>query len=69
MATNDEYIPLAQGSVLPAINPATKTPTINSSSSPSISEIPPGNSTNTMYRIIHIDRFTGRALLEYMHVQ
>lgn len=71
MAGRDEYIPLAQGTVSPAINAATKTLVISSSSagSPSVSETPPGNSTNSMYRIVHIDRLTGRATLEYQRVQ
>jgi prepilin-type N-terminal cleavage/methylation domain-containing protein len=58
----DEYIPLAQGSVLPAINPNTKAPVFGS---PDVSEIPPGNSTNIAYNIVHIDWLTGRAVLEY----
>jgi prepilin-type N-terminal cleavage/methylation domain-containing protein len=65
-ANRDEYIPLAQGSVLPAMNGATKTFIM---SSPSVSEIPPGNSTNSMYHLVHIDRLTGRAILEYQRVQ
>jgi prepilin-type N-terminal cleavage/methylation domain-containing protein len=69
MAWRDEYIPLAQGTVLPAINPATKTYVISANSSPSVTETPPGNSTNSMYNIIHIDRLTGRATLEYQRVQ
>jgi hypothetical protein len=27
--------------------------------------MPPGNSTNSSYNIVHIDRLTGRAILEY----
>ena len=69
LARRDEYIPLAQGTVSPAINAATKTLVISSASSPSVSETPPGNSTNSMYRIVHIDRLTGRATLEYQRVQ
>ncbi len=69
LANRDEYIPLAQGSVLPAMNAATKTFVISASSSPSVSEIPPGNSTNSMYHMVHIDRLTGRATLEYQRVQ
>ena len=37
--------------------------------SPQIYENPPGNSTNSSYNIIHIDALTGRAVLEYEHVQ
>jgi len=68
-APYDEYIPLAQGSVLPVRNGANKAVAIISGTSPSVSETPPGNSTNSMYNLIHIDRFTGRATLEYQHVQ
>ena len=28
-------------------------------------EMPPGNSTNIAYNIVHIDWLTGRAVLEY----
>ena len=71
LAWRDEYIPLAQGTVSPTIDANTKAPVIGpaSTTSPSINETPPGNSTNTMYNIIHIDRVTGRATLEYQHVQ
>jgi len=71
LAWRDEYIPLAQGTVSPAINVNTKTATLGSANntSPSVNETPPGNSTNTMYNIVHIDRVTGRATLEYQHVQ
>jgi len=69
LAPRDEYIPLAQGSVSPAIDPNTKAPIISASSAPSITENPAGSSTNSMYNIIHIDRLTGRAVLEYQHVQ
>lgn len=69
LSTRDEYIPLAQGSVSPAMDVATKTFVISAASSPSVSETPPGNSTNSMYNIVHIDRLTGRATLEYQRVQ
>lgn len=69
LAPLDEYIPLAQGSVLPAINGATKALVISAASSPSVAENPPGNSTNSMYNLVHIDRLTGRAILEYQRVQ
>ncbi len=64
LASLDEYIPLAQGSVSPAIDPATKTFVISAGGSPQVSENPPGNSTNISYNIVHIDRLTGRAKLE-----
>jgi len=58
----DAYIPLVQGSVIPAMNVYTKMPIF---SYPDIAETPPGNSTNVSYNIIHIDWLTGRAVLEY----
>ncbi len=58
----DEYIPLAHGSVLPAIDPNTKALQLGSAD---ILETPPGNSTNIAYNIVHIDWLTGRAVLEY----
>jgi prepilin-type N-terminal cleavage/methylation domain-containing protein len=62
VAGRDEYIPIAKGSVLFARDPATKTFQFNP---PDASEMPPGNSTNSSYNIVHIDRLTGRAVLEY----
>jgi len=69
LAGRDEYIPLAQGTVSPAINAATKTFTLNAASSPSVAENPPGNSTNIAYNLVHIDRLTGRATLENFKIQ
>jgi prepilin-type N-terminal cleavage/methylation domain-containing protein len=72
LASRDEYIPIAQGSVSPAINPATKAFVLEPPSaggSPQVSENPPGNSTNISYNIVHIDRLTGRAKLESFKVQ
>jgi len=69
LAALDEYIPLAQGSVLPVINGGKKTYVVGAGNAPSVSEVPPGNSTNSMYNLIHIDRLTGRATLEYQKVQ
>jgi prepilin-type N-terminal cleavage/methylation domain-containing protein len=69
IAPRDEYIPLAQGGVTPAINPETKAYILTRSGSPSVYENPPGNSTNSAYNIIRIDRLTGRATLEYEKVQ
>jgi prepilin-type N-terminal cleavage/methylation domain-containing protein len=66
LASRDEYIPLAQGSVVPAIDAATKSLQLNS---PSVLETPPGNSTNISYNIVHIDALTGRAVLEHHKVQ
>jgi prepilin-type N-terminal cleavage/methylation domain-containing protein len=71
LASRDEFIPLAQGSVSPAINPATKTFVLDRApgGSPQVSENPPGNSTNISYNIVHIDRLTGRAKLESYKIQ
>ncbi len=60
--TQDEFIPLAHGSVMPAINSNTKALT---NGPPNVMEMPPGNSTNIAYNIVHVDWLTGRAVLEY----
>ena len=48
-----EQIPLLQRQPLPA----------------TVSENPPGNSTNSTYNLVHIDALTGRAALEFQKVQ
>jgi prepilin-type N-terminal cleavage/methylation domain-containing protein len=70
-AGRDEYLPLAHGSVSPAIDLTTKAFVLNPppAGSPQVSEIPPGNSTNSAYNIVHIDALTGRAVLEYQKLQ
>jgi hypothetical protein len=65
-AGRDEYIPLARGSVYPALDPSGKTLQFNS---PSVSEMPPGNSTNSAFNIVDIDPLTGRATLRFQQVQ
>jgi len=65
-AGRDEYIPLASGSVYPALDPSSKTLQFNS---PSVSEMPPGNSTNSAFNIVDIDPLTGRATLRFQQVQ
>jgi len=65
-ASRDEYIPLARGSVYPALDPSSKALQFNS---PSVSEVPPGNSTNSAYNIVDIDPLTGRATLRFQQVQ
>jgi type II secretory pathway pseudopilin PulG len=65
-ASRDEYIPLARGSVYPALDPSSKTLQFNS---PSVSEMPPGNSTNSAFNIVDIDPLTGRATLRFQKVQ
>jgi len=57
----DENIPLGYGSIAPSLDPGTKSPI---QGLPSVIEMPAGNSTNTAYNVIHIDRTTGRARLE-----
>ena len=59
VAPADEYIPLAQGYVTYAAD-ANKALQF---AAPDASENPPGNSTNSMFSIVHIDRLTGRAVL------
>jgi len=53
-----EYIPLAQGTVGYAADPSTKALQF---AAPDATENPPGNSTNSMFDLIQIDRLTGRA--------
>ncbi len=62
----DEYIPLAQGTVFYAANPTTK---VLQWAAPDASENPPGNSTNSSFTIVHIDSLTGRADLKQQSVQ
>lgn len=65
----DEYIPLAQGSVAYGINGSAKTPNLGFVNPVDIVENPPGNSTNSMFNLIHVDALTGRARLEFQKVQ
>jgi prepilin-type N-terminal cleavage/methylation domain-containing protein len=60
----DEYIPLARGSVVPARD-ANRVFQFNSAS---VAEAPPGNSTSA-FNIVKIDWLTGRAVLLYPKVQ
>ncbi len=59
LSPRDEYIPLAQGGVSYAVD-ANKALQL---SPPDATENPPGNSTNSMFNVIHVDRLTGRANL------
>lgn len=64
-AASHEYIPLARGSVLPAMD-------LNKRlffGYPSVTEIPSGNSTNSAYNLVDIDPLTGRATLRFQKVQ
>jgi type II secretory pathway pseudopilin PulG len=65
VAPNHEYIPLARGSMLPAVDPATKTFQLRP---PQVYEAPLGNSTNA-YNLIDIDPLTGRATLREPKLQ
>ena len=73
LADRDEYIPIAKGSVLVVKNPVTKAFLLPGAppipGSPDVAETPPGNSTSSSYNIVHIDRLTGRAVLEYQKLQ
>jgi prepilin-type N-terminal cleavage/methylation domain-containing protein len=55
-----EYIPLAQGYVTYAADPNTKA--LQFGTAPDATENPPGNSTNSMFSLVQIDRLTGRAV-------
>jgi len=65
-ASRDEYIPLARGSVFPAMDPSSKALQFNS---PSVSETPPGNSSSSAYNIVDVDPLTGRATLKFQKAQ
>jgi prepilin-type N-terminal cleavage/methylation domain-containing protein len=69
LASHDEYIPLAKGSVTYGIDPTARTPQLRTVNANDITEVPPGNSTGSSYNIIHIDALTGRAVLEFEKVQ
>jgi prepilin-type N-terminal cleavage/methylation domain-containing protein len=57
VSQHDEAIPLARGTVSFSRDPSTRAPLPNS---PSITEQPPGNATNS-FNVINIDWVTGRA--------
>ncbi len=57
----DEFIPLAHGAVADSVNGNKVLQFVQ----PTVVEIPPGNSTNSAYNIVHIDSLTGRAVLEF----
>jgi len=64
----DAFIPIAQGGVVPAIDPVTRLPAPIPGAVAFTDESPPGNSTNA-YNLIHVDWLTGRARLEHQEVQ
>lgn len=64
-SAQDEYIPLAQGTVAYAMD-------VNKNLAPApadFTENPPGNSTNSMFNLIRIDHLTGRATQLQQKVQ
>jgi len=65
LAPRDEYIPLAQGNVAYAVDGNKNLQLLQ----PDASENPPGNSTNSMFNVIRIDRLTGRAVQLHQKVQ
>jgi prepilin-type N-terminal cleavage/methylation domain-containing protein len=70
VATDHERIPLAQGSVYPAMNPSKQLQLGNSAaSSPTVRLIPPGNDTNISYNLVDIDPLTGRATLDFFKLK
>jgi len=65
VSQQDEYIPLARGTLAHALARDTKVPLANP---PSVQEKPPGNSTNS-FTLVHIDWLTGRAKVERQEIQ
>ena len=65
LAPQDEYIPLAQGAVsYPVDAQKNLQPT-----AATFDENPPGNSANSMFNLVGIDRLTGRATLRQQKIQ
>lgn len=62
----DENIPLDIGTIASYRNPTNKMPIQPPAgiAPVDVREMPPGNSTNIAYNVIHIDRLTGRARVE-----
>ena len=67
-ATDDEYIPLAQGSVAFAYD-LNKQPAMKPLVSKDIVESPVNSSASSAFTLVHIDALTGRARLEFQKVQ
>ena len=65
LAPQDEYIPLAQGNVTYATDANKNLQLLP----PDAAENPPGNSTNSMFNVIRIDRLTGRAVQLHQKIQ
>ena len=68
LAPVDQYIPLAQGSVVYAMDPNNPNKVLVPGPA-DFAENPPGNSTNSMFSVIRVDRLTGRATLRQQKVQ
>jgi hypothetical protein len=69
VATADERIPLARGSVGFGYDATTKAPLLTVVNPGDVTEIPSGNSTSSAYNIIDIEPLTGRATLLFQKVQ
>ena len=65
MALHDEFIPLAQGNVVYAMDAKKNLQPADAD----FTENPPGNSTNSMFNLVCIDRLTGRATLRQQKIQ
>ncbi len=65
IAAQDEYIPLAQGGVSYAVDGNKMLQLAQAD----FSESPPGNSTNSMFNVIQVDKLTGRATLLQQKLQ
>jgi prepilin-type N-terminal cleavage/methylation domain-containing protein len=65
LSRRDEYIPLAQGGVSYAVDGNKALQLLP----PDATENPPGNSTNSMFNVIRVDRLTGRATLLQQKLQ
>ena|SRR6185437_6056561 len=65
MSVLDEYIPLAQGGVSYAVDGNKALQLLP----PDATENPLGNSTNSMFNVIRVDRLTGRATLLQQKLQ
>lgn len=60
----DAFIPMDQGNVSYGYDGPTKSLRLTPLAAKDITEIPPGNSTNIGFNVVHIERFTGRCTLE-----
>ena len=65
LASQDEYIPLAQGNVGYAVDANKNLQFLP----PTAIENPPDNSVNSMFNVIRVDKFTGRAVQLHQKIQ